>query len=219
MYKYNEIKAVFEANADAGNAVKMSEYMRNQFTFYGIQSQKRREITKDFIKVAKKSKAIDWEFLDYCWNDEHREMQYFVLDYLEAMQKYLTYEDIPRLYRYIKTKQWWDTIDFLDKITGNIAFVDERVNDLMLEWSTDEDIWLRRIAIDHQNGRKEKTNTVLLEKILLNNLGTNEFFINKAIGWSLREYSKTNPGWVRSFIENNRDKMSNLSIREASKYL
>jgi len=89
----------------------------------------------------------------------------------------------------------------------------------MLKWSTDDDIWLRRIAIDHQNGRKDKTNTVLLEKILINNLGTDEFFINKAIGWSLREYSKTNPEWVRAFVDKNRNKMSNLSIREASKYL
>ena len=70
----------------------------------------------------------------------------------------------------------------------------------MLEWSLDEDFWLRRIAIDHQLGRKEKTNTALLEKILVNNLGSREFFINKAIGWSLRDYSKTDPEWVRDFI-------------------
>lgn len=72
MDKYNEIKAVFEANADAGNAVKMSEYMRNQFAFYGIQSPRRKAVTKDFIKAAKKSKSIDWEFLDRCWEDDHR---------------------------------------------------------------------------------------------------------------------------------------------------
>lgn len=146
-------------------------------------------------------------------------MQYFVLDYLRAMQKYQKFDDIPRLQRYIKTKQWWDTIDGLDRIVGNIGLADERVNDLMLSWSTADDIWLRRIAIDHQIGRKEKTNTILLERILLNNLGSSEFFINKAIGWSLREYSKTNPEWVRTFIGKNRDRMSSLSIREASKYL
>jgi len=142
-----------------------------------------------------------------------------VLDYLRAMQKYQKFDDIPRLQRYIKTKQWWDTIDGLDRIVGNIGLADERVNDLMLSWSTADDIWLRRIAIDHQIGRKEKTNTILLERILLNNLGSSEFFINKAIGWSLREYSKTNPEWVRTFIGKNRDRMSSLSIREASKYL
>lgn len=60
----------------------------------------------------------------------------------------------------------------------------------MLEWSKDEDFWVRRIEIDHQLCRKEKTNTKLLEEILVNNFGSNEFFIKKAIGWSLRDYSK-----------------------------
>ena len=100
-----------------------------------------------------------------------------------------------------------------------MAFSDERINDLMQEWSTDTDIWLRRIAIDHQLCRKDRTNTKLLEKILVNNLGSSEFFINKAIGWSLRDYSKTDSGWVRTFIERYNERMDKLSIREASKYL
>ena len=100
-----------------------------------------------------------------------------------------------------------------------MAFSDERINDLMLEWSTDTDIWLRRIAIDHQLCRKDRTNTKLLEKILVNNLGSSEFFINKAIGWSLRDYSKTDSDWVRNFIERYNERMDKLSIREASKYL
>lgn len=66
---------------------------------------------------------------------------------------------------------------------------------------------------------KERTNTELLEKILVNNFGSSEFFINKAIGWSLRDYSKTNQDWVRNFVETHKDKMDKLSIREASKYL
>ena len=89
----------------------------------------------------------------------------------------------------------------------------------MLKWSTDKDFWVRRIAIDHQICRKDKTNTELLEKILLNNFGSSAFFINKAIGWSLRDYSKTNPDWVRNFVETHKDKMNKLSIREASKYI
>jgi len=75
------------------------------------------------------------------------------------------------------------------------------------------------VAIDHQLGRKEKTNTDLLEKILTNNFGSKEFFINKAIGWALRDYSKTNPDWVRYFIGKYKNKMDKLSIREGSKYI
>lgn len=135
------------------------------------------------------------------------------------MNAFLTYEDIPKIKKYIKSKQWWDTIDFLDRVIGEIGLRNSRVDDLMLEWSKDDDFWIRRIAIDHQLCRKEKTNTELLEKIIVNNFGSNEFFINKAIGWALRDYSKTNPLWVKEFLNKYQDKMDNLSIKEASKYI
>jgi 3-methyladenine DNA glycosylase AlkD len=89
----------------------------------------------------------------------------------------------------------------------------------MLVWSMSDNLWLRRVAINYQRKLKEKTNTELLEKIICNNLGTKEFFINKAIGWSLREYSKVNPDWVREFLRKYESKLAKLSIREASKYL
>ncbi|MFU7517050.1 DNA alkylation repair protein [Clostridium sp. HCS.1] len=219
MDKYNEIKVLFEKNKNEENAEKMSAYMRNIFPFYGIPTPKRKAFYKDLLKAEKKTKKIDWDFLDKCWEDEHREFQYVAIDYLLAMQKFITFDDIPHIKKYIKTKQWWDSIDNFDGIVGNIAFVDNRINDLMLEWSKDEDFWLRRLAIDHQLGRKDKTDKELLEKILTNNFGSNEFFINKAIGWSLRDYSKVNPEWVKAFIEKYKDKMDKLSIKEASKYI
>lgn len=89
----------------------------------------------------------------------------------------------------------------------------------MLEWAENDNIWLRRVAIDFQLKYKKKTDTELLEKIIVCNLNSNEFFINKAIGWSLREYSKINAEWVQSFIERNSDGLSSLSRKEASKYL
>lgn len=197
----------------------MAKYMRNLFVFYGLPTPKRKAIYKDFLKKEKKIKIIDWEFLDKCYEDEHREFQYLVSDYLITMNKFLTYEDIPKIKKYIKTKQWWDTIDFLDRVIGEIGLRDKRVDDLMLEWSKDDDFWVRRIAIDHQLCRREKTNTELLEKIIVNNFGSDEFFINKAIGWALRDYSKTNPLWVKEFISKYQNKMNNLSIKEASKYI
>ena len=216
---YLEIKKLFEENRDETNAVKMAAYMRNQFSFYGLATPKRKSLCRVFLKDAKKGTVIDWNFLDQCWNDEYRELQYLAIDYLAAMQKFLTYDDITNIRKYVKTKQWWDTIDGLDRIIGNIAFVDDRVNDLMLQWSVDEDFWVRRIAIDHQLCRKDQTDRDLLEKILVNNLGSSEFFINKAIGWSLGGYSKSNPHWGRRFLERYRNQMNPLSIKEASKYL
>ncbi|MCL1877133.1 DNA alkylation repair protein [Candidatus Saccharibacteria bacterium] len=214
---YSEIEKLFEQNRDTQNAIKMSAYMRDQFKFYGISSAARKNLYKDFLKKVKLSKTIDWEFLEKCWSSDYREFQYLALDYLMAMQKFLTYDDIEKLAGFAKSKQWWDTIDSLDSIFGQIGLTDQRVDDLMLKWSTDPDFWFRRIAIDHQLSRREKTDKELLAQIIKNNLGDKEFFINKAIGWSLREFSKTDANWVRKFVAENRSKMANLSVREALK--
>lgn len=219
MDKYFDIKKRFEEKEDKENAAQMAKYMRNQFVFYGLPTPKRKAVYKDFLKEEKKSGQIDWAFLDRCYEDEHREFQYLVCDYLTVMDNFLTYDDIPRIKVYIKCKSWWDTTDSLDRVIGQIGLRDSRVNALMLEWSLDDDFWVRRVAIDHQLCRKEKTNTELLEKILVNNFGSDEFFINKAIGWSLRDYSKTNPEWVRAFVEKHADRMSKLSVKEAGKYI
>ena len=219
MDKYEKIKGLFEAAADPAAAAAMSDYMRGKFIFYGIAAPKRRALYRDFLKAEKKNGAVDYAFLDRCWADEHREFQYVVFDYLAALENFLTYDDIFVMEKYVRTKQWWDTIDFFDEIIGGIGLRDRRVNGLMLDWSLDGDFWIRRIAIDHQLGRKEKTDAALLEKIIVNNLGSNEFFINKAIGWALRDYSKTNPAWVKDFLSRHGGEMSKLSLREAGKYI
>ena len=200
-------------------AQKMSKYMLNKFEYIGIKTPERREIFKNFFKEYKNGEKIDWEFVNKCWENKYREFQYIAADYLKNMKDKLTIDDIPNLKQLILKKSWWDTIDNLDMTIGALALKDSNVNKILLEWSLDENIWLRRIAIDHQLLRKEKTDIELLEKILKNNLGQTEFFINKAIGWALRDYSKTNPEWVKTFIEKNRENMAKLSIKEASKYL
>lgn len=112
-----------------------------------------------------------------------------------------------------------NTEDILDRVVGSLVANHPELEEVILKWSLSDNIWLRRVAIDHQLLRKEKTNVQLMEKILVNNLDQTEFFINKAIGWALRDYSKTNPEWVARFIEKNRKRMAELSIKEASKYL
>ncbi|MDR1679586.1 MAG: DNA alkylation repair protein [Prevotellaceae bacterium] len=213
-----DIFALFYQNANSVQAVSMAAYMKNICPFLGIPKPKRAELSKSFLKEAKKATTIDWAFIDKCWALE-REFQYLALEYLRVVARLLTIRDIPHLKKLAETKSWWDTIDFLDRIVGGIALENPAVNAILLEWSVSENFWLRRIAIDHQLLRKEKTDTELLAKIIENNLGQKEFFINKAIAWSLREYSKTNPEWVRSFIETHRDRMAPLSIREASKHI
>ena len=216
---FNKLYEEMTQHKNEEQAQKMSKYMLNKFEYIGIKTPERRKIFKNFFKEYKNEEKIDWEFVNKCWENKYREFQYIAADYLKNMKDKLTIDDIPKFKQLILKKSWWDTIDNLDMTIGALALKDSNVNKILLEWSLDENIWLRRIAIDHQLLRKEKTNTELLEKILKNNLGQTEFFINKAIGWALRDYSKISPEWVKNFIEENKENMAKLSIKEASKYL
>ena len=213
-----ELLENLKAVAKPDDAVAMKAYMKNKFEFLGVKTPVRRKLAKAFFKQQTDS-VIEWVFINESWDNPYRELQYAALDYLEIRKKLLTPSDLPRLKKLAQTKSWWDTIDFLDRLVGSIIARFPETKGIILVWSRDEDIWLRRLAIDHQLLRKEETDTELLEKILVNNLGQTEFFINKAIGWALRDYSKTNPDWVRDFIERHQAEMAALSIREGSKYL
>lgn len=204
------------ANADDARAMKA--YMRSRFEFLGVKTPARRKAAKAFFKKHGGA-DIDWRFVRQAWEHPFREMQYAALDYLETRKNLLCPGDLPQLKKLAQTKSWWDTIDFLDRLAGGIIAGFPETRPVILQWSRDADIWLRRLAIDHQLLRKDQTDQHLLEQILVNNLNQTEFFINKAIGWALRDYSKTNPEWVKNFIRQHHGKMAPLSIREASKYL
>ncbi|KXB59558.1 DNA alkylation repair protein [Gemella haemolysans] len=208
-----------EENRNELLAESMSKYMQDKFRFLGVRGATRTEIYKKYFPDARKTKTIDWDFVENCWNKEEREFQYAVVYYLKAMQKFLKREDISRLKYLIVTKSWWDTVDLLAKVVGSLIIRIEEYDQIMLEWSKDSNIWLRRVAILYQLSLKDKVDKQVLDEILVNNLGDSEFFINKAIGWALRDYSKYNPEWVREFIKKNKENMANLSIREASKYI
>lgn len=212
---FSEMKQIWVKD----NAIPMEKYMRNKFRFLGIKTPERRKLAKKLFKNIDKNTEIDWDFVFKCWENDFREMQYLALDYIKILQKTLLPKDITDLKKLIVSKSWWDTIDNIDLIIGQMALEFEEIDDILLEWSISENIWLRRIAIDHQLLRKENTKTEVLEKILTNNFWSDEFFINKAIGWALRDFSKTNPVWVKNFLEKYSSKMSSLSIKEASKYL
>ncbi|WP_155972904.1 DNA alkylation repair protein [Streptococcus ruminantium] len=204
--------------ADFHQVQPMRAYMKNNFDFLGVRTPDRRKVTRELFKKSK-SQGIDWDFVEACWDKPYREFQYVAIDYLVIKKKDLALKDLPRLKKLAQTKSWWDSIDGLDKLVGKIVLNHPEAKTVILDWSVDDDFWLRRLAIDHQLLEKENTDTELLEQILVNNLNQTEFFINKAIGWSLRDYSKTNPDWVRMFINKYRNQMASLSIREASKYI
>lgn len=216
---YLELFEKLEAEKNEQKAAIMSAYMKDYFPFLGVPKPRVDEIIKPFIRQRAKSRTVDWDFIFFCWEKEYREAQYVGTEYIYAIQKNLTDHDVDNLKKLIVTKSWWDISDGLDKVIGNLSLRYPFVNNEMLAWSNSDNIWLRRVAIDYQLKLKDKINTEVLEKIICNNLGTDDFFINKAIGWILRDYSKGNPDWVKSFLAKYEDRLASLSIKEASKYL
>ena len=212
------------------DAQAMSAYLRNQFPFLGLKSVARRNITKSYFKDAKQearalskvnpdTPIIDWNFVQECWQQEEREFQYVATDYLNDMQTYLKKDDINHLKKLITTKSWWDSVDALVKRVGYLQTQYPELKETIIEWSVSDDLWLRRVAIIHQLSMKEATDTQLLTRTIMNNLGSDEFFINKAIGWALRDYARINEEWVKNFLRQYQTELAPLSIREASKHI
>lgn len=217
--RYNlDIIQIFYNNRNEENAVPMAKYMKNQFPFLGLKKPDRTALSKGFLNEKKKDKEIDWDFIFRCYELPEREFQYLAIDYMSKVANLFQPDDMKRIEKLITTKSWWDTVDAISPIVGHIAMKYPEIKETILtKWMESDNIWLKRVSILFQLKYKDKTDTEFLEKAILKNANTNEFFINKAIGWAIREYSKTNKEWVRSFIENN--KLSKLSVREGSKYI
>lgn len=210
---------VFIENRNEDNAKYMKAYMKDNFEYLGIKTPLRKELEKKLLKEKAKEALIDKELVRELWRNEYREFQYVALDYLVKQKKKLQKEDITFIRELIVTKPWWDTIDLIaSHLVGEICSkYPELIDEYILNWSTDENMWLRRTAILYQLKYKQDTDRNILEKVIKDNIEDEEFFIRKAIGWVLREYSKTNKEWVSEFVANNR--LSKLSEKEASKYL
>jgi 3-methyladenine DNA glycosylase AlkD len=192
--------------------------MKNLFSFLGIQKPMRTELSKDFLKEKCRNPQIDWDFVDLMFDMEEREFQYLALEYLGKMQKKLQKEDIYKIERLIQLKSWWDTVDTLAPLVGVLCIkYPELKEEHVKDWITHNNIWLNRVSIIFQLKYKNDVDTDFLSRAILSNKATKEFFINKAIGWALRQYSKSNADWVRVFLAEN--ELHSLSVREARKYL
>lgn len=209
----------FLNNKNEENAKGMKAYLKDNFEFLGVKTPLRKQLSKEFLKEKSKETFIDEALVRELWANEYREMQYIAIDYLIKQKKNLQREHIALIKDLIVTKSWWDSVDLIaSHLAGELGRkYPELIEEYFLPWSESENMWLRRTAILYQLKYKENTNTDFLKQVIKVNLHQEEFFIRKAIGWSLREYSKSNQEWVREFIANN--KLSKLSEKEASKYL
>lgn len=215
-----KMQAILTAHANDENAFHMEKYMRNQFMFLGIKTPLRKNLTQQFFKETKiKEEDFQPEFVRSLWQSIEREYQYVAMDYIGLSLKKLRKEDLFLLEELITTKSWWDTADMLaQKAVGKIASEHpEVISEIIEKWNESENMWLQRSALLFQLKYKEHTDEKLLYRFINDHASSKEFFIQKAIGWVLREYSKTNPDSVKQFIS--RNQLAKLSVREGSKYL
>jgi 3-methyladenine DNA glycosylase AlkD len=212
-----KIFEVLEKTKDNENSKKMASYMKNKFPFLGIPKPKRISLTKEFLKESKKVDTIDWRFVYKCYEKAEREYHYLAIDYINELKELLVKEDIYKIEKLITKNSWWDTTDAIYEIVAYMFLKISNIKNTILVWIDSENIWLKRTAIDFQMKLKENTDIELLNRAITRNLFTKELFVDKAIGCALREYSKTNKEWVKSFIS--KHKLSALSRREAIKYI
>lgn len=210
---------LLDSHRDPARANLMAKYMKNLFPFYGIPSPQRIEIGRTWHQ-EKGIKSLHRDLVSGLWAVAEREAQYAAMDHVKRFKKHLDSNDIPWLESLIGEKSWWDTVDFLAvHVAGEILSRYPDLNPAIPDnWNESPDRWLNRTALLYQLKYKKATNFERLQRYILTHLGSKDFFINKASGWALREYAKTNPVGVKQFVEANPG-LSNLTKREALKHL
>lgn len=194
-------------------------YLRNQFVFIGVDTKTRRKIFKEYVKHhTLPGYNLLPTLIGSMWQME-REMQYCAIE-LAAMYKQYWEPDFSQIIEsFITTNSWWDTVDSVASYLSAPYFkkFPKLVKLVTGRWNQSKNFWLQRSSLLFQLKYKEQTDTDLLRRYILHLAGSDEFFIQKAIGWVLREYAKTNETWVKNFVLSNQ--LKPLSRREALKHV
>ncbi|MFY7964113.1 MAG: DNA alkylation repair protein [Chitinophagaceae bacterium] len=220
--KFNipELTERFLLLANAENAKGAEAYMKNQFKFFGIYTTERRKISNDYIKEIGILTPIELDkTVRALWKLPNREFQYVAMELMAFHKKHWT-ENIIELTEFcLINKSWWDSVDGIASLILSDYFklFPHQIKPITSKWNKSSNMWLQRSSIMFQKSYKKQTDTILLSKYILNCNHSKEFFIQKAIGWALREYSKTNPAWVSDFVANN--ELAPLSKREATRII
>lgn len=216
-----QLKKLFENNADPSQAPAMKKYMRNQFEYLGIKSPQFKVLMKEHVTTNGLPSISDLDvILRDLWSLPEREFQYAATSLLGRFEKEIPAKLIKTMEYMIITKSWWDTVDTISGGTLGVHFrrFPEVRGKYLAKWRKSENFWLRRVTILFQLNYKQDTDFDLLCELINENLGSKEFFINKAIGWALRQYARTDPKTVKKFVTATKG-LHPLSRREAMKHL
>lgn len=214
-----EVENIFVALANPERAVKMKQYMRNLFAFYGIAATERKMALKEYIKEYSLPNYADLpEIISQAWNKEEREYQYFVMELAEKHKKKYDKLIISFFELMITQKSWWDTVDFIAShlVAEYFLRFPEEIEAKTGEWMASGNMWLQRTCLIFQIFYKEKTNQQLLFSFIEQTLHSKEFFIQKAIGWALRSLAYTDAESVKDFVYSH--DLKPLSKKEALKH-
>jgi len=221
------VKAIRTGLAELADPVKapaMQAYMKSAMPFRGVAKPQRSVLLKRVLAdhILPDRVTYSATVLELWRTAEFREERYAAID-LSGYRAYRGWQDaelLPMYEEMIVSGAWWDHVDELAiRRVGPILRAERaRVTPVMLSWAADADLWRRRTAIICQVGAKEDTDTDLLTRVIEPAIAEPEFFLRKGIGWALREYAKTAPEWVRSFVDDHPG-LSGLSRREALKHL
>ncbi len=213
------IVASFKNHADNIAANFMAAYMKNKFAFLGIKSPVRKEISKPFLVANMLPERDEVETITKeLWDEPWRELHYFAIDLLIKGSKIAPSERIDHFEWLIVHKSWWDTVDGIAVWLVGRHFI--RYPGLIIptttRWMASENIWLQRTCLIFQLQYGKSTDFELMKSCIRPLANSKEFFIQKAIGWSLRQYYKTDPEAVIDFVQHTT--LPKLSIREALKH-
>lgn len=211
----------YDAARDPVRATQMAAYMRDQFPFLGFPAATQRALGRAVLKGQPPLTEDDLrEIVLACWELPEREYQYFACDLLRTRAAVPGPGFLATTRTLITTKPWWDTIDALaTRFVGPLVRRHPALTATMDEWSEDDDLWIIRTAVLHQLHYGAETDTARLFGYCTRQAAHPDFFVRKAIGWALRQYARTDPDAVRSYVAEHRDELSPLSVREASKHL
>jgi 3-methyladenine DNA glycosylase AlkD len=218
----NIIEIKLEHARDDNRALGMKAYMKGQYEYFGITSPERKLIFKSIWSDHKGQLSKSWKAISFeLWKKQEREFHYIAMDLIRKIERQLGPNDLDTIEFLIVNKSWWDTVDFLaTHAIGQILKSDIDLRDKTIDrYINSNHMWLQRTALIFQLFYKMDTDKDLLAALIEQTFGSKEFFINKACGWALRQYSKVDPHFVREFIALHHSSMSKLTIREATKYL
>ena len=215
------IRVALEKAADPQKALSMQAYMKTDQKFYGVQARERRSLFKTAAKKHPINSRRQYkQVILELWQGTYREDMYQALEVAERYKSYRDEASLPLYERLIETAPNWDTLDWIaGKLVSALILSDRHLETRLVEWSEAPSFWVRRAALLAHLHHREQTNTELLTETILKLAHEKEFFIRKAIGWVLRDYSYANPQWVKRFVERYSDLLSGLSRREALKHI